>query len=673
MVRRCLVVKKEEANDILQHLMPNLEQVGIQIANCKVDSTTELSGRQRGDVWVSRVPQSHKAFEVEIIGLLEAKHRNCEIGDMDWRDAMGKGRAKAEKQGLNFYAVTNCTDTHRYYNRFTDDEVILDGAVATKLQPPDVLEKLQAQLSPDNSRVFHKTTPIASPVSETKFRKSLERLADIYRSCGLKKGDERIDPTVAFVVLKYIGEKEQTQRTLSQLVKIWPEFGANGNYRADFEQAQKDTFRPDYGNTYGDFQELVRFPSKLGNDHYKQIYPELDSYHFHGCAFDVFGAIYEEFASQTKKKEFGEFYTRRHITGVVARLLLRKEVVPRNIRICDPACGTGGFLTEAYKALLENYETNGKLNADVRTELQQSTFWGLDNDEQSIARTKLNMFLVGDGHTNISHVKDSLVAWQPSLGWDKDVFDYILTNPPMGRYSGEAKVEDFSFTNEKRSEMLFAEKVIDATKPGQDIAIILPDGALEAPSREGFRIKLLGRCDIHAMVSLTRFAFAPYTKEKTYILFLRRKQAESVGQRQSFPIWHFIVDYDGFANSDKRFKTKYHDDLPELESKFPGAMDLARRYVQERAYFNANYHDFEREVNHRERSEGLTGLKCGFVPIEQVGPDNFHNLLSEFYLRPVTVSPITTAEFDSRGIDLLREVESALREFEGLRKVFDED
>jgi len=232
-------------------------------------------------------------------------------------------------------------------------------------------------------------------------------------------------------------------------------------------------------------------------------------------------------------------------------------------------------LTEAYKALLVNYERNGKLNESVRTDLQESSFWGLDNDEQSIARTKLNMFLVGDGHTHISHVKDSLVDWQPSLGWSKAVFDYILTNPPMGPYSGEAKVADFSFTNEKRGEMLFTEKAIDATKPGQDIAIVLPDGALEAPSREGFRIKLLGRCDIHAIVSLTRFAFAPYTKEKTYVLFLRKKQSEDVDKRQTLPIWHFIVDYDGFANSDKRFKTKYHDDLPELENKLAGAADLA--------------------------------------------------------------------------------------------------
>ena len=665
------MAKKEETNDIIQYFVPNLAKMAIEVRNCKIDTTTELSGNKRGDVWISRVLQPSKDFEQNIVALFEAKHRNCEIGDMDWRNAMSQGKTKAEKQGLNFYAITNCVDTHRYYNRFTDDDVVLDGVVTTKLQSIEVLEKMQTQISSDNSRVFHKTIPAAIPASEAKFRKSLEHLADIYRSCGLKKGDERIDPTVAFVVLKYIGEKEQTKRTLKSIVKIWPDYGKEkGNYRADFDQANKDIFGDDDTKTYQDFKELVHFPPKLQNEHFKQIHEELNQFHFHGCSFDVFGAIYEEFASQTKKREFGEFYTRRHITGLIARMLLRNEVTARDLKICDPACGTGGFLTEAYKTLLDNYAANGKLNHEVHAKLEQNTFWGFDNDENSIARTKLNMFLVGDGHTNITHIKDSLVGWAPAQKWEKNEFDYILTNPPMGPYSGEAKVEDFAFTNEKRGEMLFLEKVILATKPGQEIAIVVPDGILEAPSRDGFRKKLIERCDINAVISLTRFAFAPYTKEKTYVLFMRKKQAEEVGEQQIHPIWHFVVDYDGFANSDKRFKTKWHDDLPELADKFPGAMTLARYYTTDKPYFDTKCDEFERSVNHRETEEGLTGKKCGFVPMAMVNADNFQNLLSEFHLRPATPPSISEKEFDTRSLQVLKNVKSALGQLDSLSGVF---
>lgn len=641
-------IKKEESNDIVQCLLPSLMALKISAAQCKVDTSTESSGRRRGDVWISRSTQPSRSFEKNIIGLIEAKHRKCEIGDIEWRDAMAQGKAKAQSQSLTSYAVTNCTDSHRFYNAQTDDEIIIDGKVVTKLQPVDVLEKMLAQVTPDNSYVTHKSTPAIAPMSETKFRRALQRLADVYRSCGLKKGDERIDPTVSFVILKYIGEKEREHRTLDRVVKVWDEYGTDkGNYRADFDEARKDIFRGNYGDSYKDFKELVSFPNKLANEHYRLIYDELNQFHFHGCNFDVFGAIYEEFASQSKKKEFGEFYTRRHITGMIARLLLRNETTGRDLKICDPACGTGGFLTEAYKALVTNYTRSGKMNSRLQRKLESQTFWGFDNDEKSVARTKLNMFLVGDGHTHIYHIKDSLVEWDEENSWNRDTFDYVLANPPMGPYSGDAEISDFSFTNESRCDLLFAERIIAATKPGNEIGIVVPDGMLEAPSRENFRKKLLYHCDIQAVLSLTRFAFAPYTKEKTYALFLRKKQDDELGENQTFPIWHFIVDYDGFANSDKRFKTKWHDDLPELEEKFDGALKLATLY-SDKLYFNAKRGEFERAVNHRESEDGLTGLKYGFVDIATVNDSNFHNLLSEFHLRPIETNPMTLAELDKR-------------------------
>ena len=346
-------------------------------------------------------------------------------------------------------------------------------------------------------------------------------------------------------------------------------------------------------NDYKDFKNLIKFPDVLKNDYFKKIYKELDWYPFHGAKFDLFGVIYEEFASQKKKQEFGEFYTRRNITGMVSRLLLRNETSPSDLKICDPACGSGGFLTEAYKTLINNYSQIGKLNPDTETKLKTDIFWGYDNDEKSVARTKLNMFLVGDGHVHIYKTEDSLI------GWNQKEFDYILTNPPIGTYKGEADIRNFDFTNEKRYELLFTEKIIKATKFGGEIATVINDGALEAPSRENFRKKLLQICNIYAIIILPKFEFAPYTKEKTYILFMQKKQEEEIGEIQiqkksegdiekifqKFPIWHFILDYDGYANSDKRYKTKYHDDIPELEEKFEDAIKLSRIYLSDRNRF----------------------------------------------------------------------------------------
>ncbi len=658
-------MKKEETNDIFQHLIPKLEQIHIARDYCKIDVTTEKTRHKRGDIWISKKKQTEIGFERNIIGLIEAKHRKCIIGDIDWRDAMRQGKEKASKQGLTYYIATNCTSNFRFYNTFNDEEIKLDGKTLTQLQPPEILERITTQVNEHNSYVVHKASKSMVPFSEAKFRATLKNLADIYRSAGLKKGDDRIDPTVSFVVLKYIGEKEKERRTLPKAIKLWQDMfnmvnDENADLKGEFDKVVRQMWsrESEYkDNVYKDFKDLLSFPTKLKNEHFKKIYRELGDFHFGGCNFDLFGSIYEEFASQTKKKEFGEFYTRRHIAGFVAKALLRNEITGRELKVCDPACGAGGFLTEAYKSLVRNYSMNGKLNEEAMKRLENDTFWGLDNDPKSVARTKLNMFLVGDGHTHIYEIDDSLTGWNKSIGWGEKECDYVITNPPMGKYEGEARIQDFEFTNEKRYELLFAEKIIKATKPGGEIASVINDGALEAPSRENFRVELLRTCDIYGVISLTKFAFAPYTKEKTYVIFVRKKQQENIGTVQEFPIWHFIVDYDGFANSDKRYKTKYHDDLPDLEEKFDGAVKLAVLYPKNKKKFERERRNFEREVNEREKEEGLTGMKCGYVEMTKINKGNFHNLLSEFHLRPVRAQNIREGEFDKNVLDVFREVE----------------
>jgi len=663
------MTKKEETNDIIQFLIPALEKVGIKREFCKIDVTTEKSGNLRGDIWISLKQFNTQDFEKNIIGLIEAKHRKSVVGDIDWRDAMRQGKEKACNQKLNYYIVTNCKSEFRFYNSHTDEEIILDGMVVTKLLPVEVLQKIQSQISPENCQVIHKSITITKPISPAKFRETLKSLADIYRSVGLKQGEERIDPTVSFVVLKYISEAELEQRTLDKNIKLWDELRRIVNdeevadLRVAFDSMKSMIWDNDSqykDNVYKDFKDLIDFPTKLKNEHCKKIYRELDKYHFHGANFDLFGAIYEEFASQTIKEEFGEFYTRRHITGVIARLLLRKETSPKDMKVCDPACGSGGFLTEAFTTLLRNYSMSGKFNDAVKKQLKQEIFWGYDNDKKSVARTKLNMFLVGDGHIHIYEIDDSLGVWNAEIGYSAEQFDYVLTNPPMGKYEGDADISLFEFTTKKRYELLFVERVINITKYGGEIAIVVNDGALEAPTMNNFRKKLLENCDIYAIISLTRFAFAPYTKEKTYVMFMQKKQKDNVGTIQSFPIWHFILDYDGYANSDKRFVTKYHDDLPELEDNFDVAIRLSLISVNDHDKFQKERSQFERAVNEREKAEELTGLKYGYVEMKDVNESNFHNLLSEFHLRPYATKRITESEFENKINEISKKIGSLI-------------
>lgn len=666
------IMKREEANDVVQYLLPNLKEVGIDRNNLKVDTTLENLDNKRGDVWISQRKHNNNKFENEIIALIEAKHRKCNLGDVDWRDAMEQGKEKARKQGLSYYIVTNCKDTTRFYSAFDDSEIKLDGHVIINFVPLEVLVKIQSQITAENIEVIHKTKRNVKAFTESTFRKSLKKLEDIYRTAGLRGGDQRIDPTVSIVVLKYISEKEAEERTLNPVIQLWDDFDeiVSGKVTRDLSVEFNSTVNQIWGeiseyknNQYQDFRNLVRLPESLKHEHYLEIYKELNNYHFHGGAkFDLFGTIYEEFATQSKKKDFGEFYTRRHITNTVAKLLFRNEKNYRNLKVCDPACGTGGFLTEAYKVLSDNYIVNNQLNDDTLFSLQNNTFWGFDNDAQSVARTKLNMFLVGDGHNHI-YENDSLINWNSAVNWEENEFDFILANPPMGTYSGGADIDYFDFTSEKRFQLLFLERIIRATKQGGEMAVVIDDGVLETPTRASFRKKLLENCTIKAIVSLNKFVFAPYTKEKTYVLFMQKKQKSDIGTVQNTPIWNYILDYDGYANSDNRFKTKYHDDLPELEDMFVKAMNLLDYYSRDREYFESRKSLVEREVNDVEKQDGLIGMKCQFVNMNEINEETFHNLLSEFHLRSYEFKKATLEEVEDKFNKLLMDLEGVLKDF----------
>ena len=131
------------------------------------------------------------------------------------------------------------------------------------------------------------------------------------------------------------------------------------------------------------------------------------------------------------------------------------------------------------------------------------------------------------------------------------------------------------------------------------------------------------------------------------MLCLCKKKQIDDEEIQKTPIWHFILDYDGYANSDKRYITKYHDDLPELEDKFNDAVNLTLQLPESDIYKN-NFLNFERTVNKQEMSEELIGHKYKFVLMKNINKNNFYNLLSEFHLRPYENKKISQITLDNK-------------------------
>lgn len=596
--------KKQEDTFIDQVLYPKLEMIGIDRKFIKRNTSTDKSGRQRGDLWIADVGYMHPNYEKKILCLIECKDPSCTIGDKDWTDAIKQGQRKAKLQGLKTFFVTNTASETRCYNMVDLSEITVDSKLIAELQPFPILRAIQTQVNKNNSNVLLTTFSI-NALDPKEFRASLWNLRQIYRASGISKGNEdsMIKTTLTFGILKLITEQQKIKRTLPETIFLWDDW-RDGQLDREFANTIKDlTKLPEYKH----LQNCLYIDERLDSEACVKIKKEFSKYNLYGTDFDFFGLIYESLANKEIKKDFGEFYTPRHIIRTIVKVRLSTEKQPRPISVCDPACGTGGFLVEAFLFLQRSFEVSKTLDDVTLNNLKLKTFHGFDTNENvAIPFARTNMLMADDGGININVTKDSL------LELPEDKYDYILANVPYGKYDGKVSINCFNYTNVKRFELLFVEKIVKALKPGGKAAVIVPDGLVESTSNDNFRKKFLLDVELEGVISLPHFVFEPYTTEKTYVLFFKKKRPSEKGRLQENPVYHFILDNDGFQDGKKRYPIN-ENDLPLLEDGF--------------------------------NSLTIPG-KAGFVEISDINEESYYSLCSEYFLRRTHPIEVTLSDFD---------------------------
>ncbi|MHB1457470.1 MAG: HsdM family class I SAM-dependent methyltransferase [Armatimonadota bacterium] len=622
-------------------------QLNIPLRQIVNDSTfSKWTGSMRPDVLISEFEfdgSNDNQFISNLVAYAEVKD-NCSVNDVDWKNALQQASEKSIKLGLPYFIITNCK-TSVFYNTATKQEITLNKNPIREFQAIDILRLIKNRLSfePMLGNIQTNVDSI-STISEAIFNKKLWELQTLYRGINFKDNLQKIDFTIGFVALEFYEEKEILDNSLDHEKIYWSNcLDANdekmvGNINAYIHRLAKETSFKEFK----DFIEQVRLaiigdgenPPLITKQDTRSIYEVIDSMRpLHGTGFDLFGAVYEMFASSKEKKDFGEYFTRRHYAHLLAKLLLNNEKVfsqERPFSILDPACGTGGFLTEAFKVLKNNYESSGTFDAIAKTFLSYECLYGVDVRNENIARTKLNMFLVGDGHTNMECANSLRSDEYP---FTISEFDYILTNPPYG--TGTIRAETSALST-LRTEVAFLCKIRQLLRVGGRACVIQPDGVLENPSFMKIRKELLETCDVTAIISLPDFAFAPYTKEKTYALFLTKRSKKNT-RIQKAPVWMYIIDNDGLANSDKRFPTKLrnnrngwmHDEISgwvttDGEEK-PGILEDRWMSYDDKANDGTTWID--------ERGQNVKKRKAGNVQIDTILSDKYFTLLPELYLR----------------------------------------
>lgn len=271
-------------------------------------------------------------------------------------------------------------------------------------------------------------------------------------------------------------------------------------------------------NKITDPAKLKRIVSLIGNED-----PWI------GMGVDVKGAIYEgllEKNAQEVKSGAGQYFTPRPVIEAMVAC-----IKPRiGETICDPACGTGGFLLAAYEQMKNQSKDKEKL-----TLLRANTFSGTDIVPEVVRLCAMNLYLHGIGDGN------SPIRQADTLAMDSGIrYDIVLTNPPFGKKSsykiigqdGQVSTEkehyereDFKYTTSNK-QFNFLQHIMTILKSNGQAGVVLPDNVLfeAGQAGEGIRRRLLDQFNFHTLLRLpTGIFYKPGVKAN--VLFFDKKPA----------------------------------------------------------------------------------------------------------------------------------------------------
>ena len=345
------------------------------------------------------------------------------------------------------------------------------------------------------------------------------------------------------------GKKEQAFR--------WSHFAAENDPTKQFEIVSNGAF-PFIKQLHGDSQSaysvhmkdaifMLRSPELLSN-----VIEQIDALPFGDK--DIKGDIYEYMLSKLNTAgQNGQFRTPRHIIKMMVQML---EPQPSDT-ICDPACGTAGFLVAAAEYLLETFPEL-LLHKQSREHFNSDMFSGFDFDSTMLRIGSMNMLLHGIEHPQIES-RDSL---SEGYGDVEDRYSVVLANPPFkGSLDHDAVAKNLlQVVSTKKTELLFLVQMIRALKPGGRAAVIVPDGVLFGSSKahQAVRKLLVDDHKLDGVVSLPSGVFKPYAGVSTAILLFTKTNSGGTDH-----VFFYEVEADGYSLDDKRDKVK-EDDLPDV-------------------------------------------------------------------------------------------------------------
>ena len=312
---------------------------------------------------------------------------------------------------------------------------------------------------------------------------------------------------------------------------------------------------------------------------------------------DTKGDVYESLLSKLATAGVnGQFRTPRHIIRMMVELLDPKP----DDTICDPACGTSGFLVASGEYLKEKYHNEIFYNREKKDHYNNHMFFGYDMDRTMLRVSAMNMMTHGVDNPNIDY-RDSL----SDRNTDTGKYLIILANPPFkGSLDADTVSADLlKVCKTKKTELLFLALFLRMLKVGGRCACIVPDGVLfgSSTAHKAIRKELIENNRLEAVISMPSGVFKPYAGVSTAILIFTK-----TGHGGTDKVWFYDMQSDGYSLDDKRTSVN-ENDIPDIIARFGNLEAEKDRARTEKSFFVPKdeiiSNDYDLSVNKYKKTE----------------------------------------------------------------------
>lgn len=471
-----LVLKPEE-NVRQQYICRLVNDYGFALdqmdQEVKVSNSQRGQGRAMADIVIWRNPKDKHESKSPIV-VVECKAEHITVREEDYF----QGYNYASWAGADFFVTSNIKETRIFK--------VIKGNIPKKLE--EIIDIPKANIVNDEKK-------ISDLLKQTKAFTRDEFSKLLFKCHNIIRNNDKLSPEAAFDEISkilFIKIRYERSNTGSQIFSKENFKKAKESYDQFKSKDAKDFYQNLFEQTKEDFKDDDLFEAseiiRIRENSFEAIVEELQIYNLSTTSDDVKGIAFEQFLGRTFRGELGQFFTPRTVVDFMVKVLDPEE----GEIICDPCCGSGGFLIKAFEYVRAKIEQEiheekerikllyfdeafdkmpekekekvdeivndlfAKLNAelDINNEksrlrvLSYDCIFGTDANPRMSRTAKMNMIMHGDGHGGVHH-NDGLLNVN---GIFENRFDVILTNPPFGaRVEKSLKISEADkYTDEAR-------------------------------------------------------------------------------------------------------------------------------------------------------------------------------------------------------------------------------